>query len=99
MLLFNFFFPESANADLGINHVLKLNLGCKSGWGGWHPVEWCGAEDKAFQTFSDQGKPTVLLMMKIILSRGEDGEAAKEWVNRTMKWDFERLVLQHLNVP
>ena len=85
MLLFNFFFPESANADLGINHVLKLNLGCKSGWGGWCPVEWRGAEDKAFQMFSDQGEPTVLLMTQIILSRGEDGKAAKEWVNRTMK--------------
>ena len=38
-------------------------------------------------------------MMQIILSRGEDGGAAKEWVNRTMKWDFERVAPQHLNVP
>ena len=38
MLLFNFLFPGSANADLGINHMLKLNLGYEYGWGGWHPV-------------------------------------------------------------
>ena len=41
MLLFNFLFPGSANADLGINHMLKSNLGYEHCWGGlagWCPV-------------------------------------------------------------
>lgn len=99
VLLFNFFFPGSANVDLGINPILKLNLGYKYGWGGWYPVEWRGTEDKAFQIFSNQGKPTVLPIIQIILSRGEDGKAAKEWVNKITKWDFERVIPQHLNAP
>ena len=98
VLLFNFFFPGSAVGDLGIKPLLKLGP-YKYGWGGWLPFEWKGTEEKAFEIFSAGGQPTILPIIQIILSRGNDGEATQRWVDKVVKWDFVRVVPQHLNAP
>eukprot|EP00288_Rhodomonas_lens_P017509 CAMPEP_0177696746 /NCGR_PEP_ID=MMETSP0484_2-20121128/4143_1 /TAXON_ID=354590 /ORGANISM="Rhodomonas lens, Strain RHODO" /LENGTH=439 /DNA_ID=CAMNT_0019207735 /DNA_START=193 /DNA_END=1512 /DNA_ORIENTATION=- len=99
VLLFNFFFPGSAAADLGIKPLLRLGPDPEYGWRGWVPFSWKGTEGRAFEAFSAGGKPTVLPIIEIILSRGGDGQATQEWVDKVARWDFERVVPAHLNAP
>ena len=97
VLLFNFFFPGSASVDLGLAPLTKLDLTFPYGWGGWQPVEWKGTEHAAFEAFRSGGKPTVLPIIQIILSRGGDGGAARAWVDEVCGWKFDRVVPQHLD--
>ncbi|GMH52589.1 hypothetical protein TrRE_jg7907 [Triparma retinervis] len=97
VLLFNFFFPGAADVDLGLEPLKKLRLDYPWGWGGWQPVEWRGTEDRAFSAFSAGGRPTVLPIIEIILSRGDSGAEARRWVDRVTRWDFERVVPAHLD--
>jgi hypothetical protein len=97
VLLFNFFFPGSATVDLGLAPLKNLQLDYPYGWGGWQPVSWKGTEDAAFDAFSAGGKATVLPIIEIILSRGDNGAEARRWVDKVTRWDFERVVPAHLD--
>jgi hypothetical protein len=100
VLLFNFFFPGAAVADLGVKPLLALRP-YKYGWGGWLPFAWKSeeAELKAFEAYKNNGKPTVFPIIQIILSRGNSGQALQEWVDKVKKWKFERVVPAHLDSP
>jgi hypothetical protein len=100
VLLFNFFFPAAAVADLGIGPLLALRP-YSLGWGGWKPFEWKSPEDeiKSFQTYSNNGKATIFPIIQIILARGNSGQAMQEWVNRVSKWDFTCVIPAHLDAP
>ena len=39
----------------------------------------------------------MLPIIQIILSRGKDGAAAKEWVDNVCNWKFDRVVPAHLD--
>ena len=105
VLLFNFFFPGAAIPDLGLKPLLRLApngpFQREYGWAGWKPFEWRSPESerKAFDVFSDGGKPTILPIIQIILSRGESGAETQKWVQKVKKWDFERVVPAHLDAP
>jgi len=101
VLLFNFFFPGSARADLGLPPILDaLRTPLYSnGWGGWMPFTWAEEteEIRDFETFSNNGKPTILPIIQIILSRGT--RQVKDWLNVVKSWDFTRVVPMHLDAP
>lgn len=101
VLLFNFFFPGAAIADLGIGPLTRLDPKYKYGWGGWLPFSWRSeaAELKAFNVYSQGGLPTVFPIIQIILSRGNSGQATQEWVNKVKQWNFRRVIPQHLDAP
>lgn len=99
VLLFNFFFPGSGRGDLGpgpIADALTTPF-YKDGWGGWKPFSWGVDEIQDFETFSDNGKPTILPIIQIILSRGP--EEVQRWLNVITKWNFKRVVPMHLDAP
>jgi len=100
VLLFNFFFPGAAKADLGIGPLLALRP-YKFGWGGWLPFRWKSEEDelKAFQVYSKGGKATIFPIIQIILARGNSGQATQAWVDKVSQWDFDRVVPAHLDAP
>jgi hypothetical protein len=101
VLLFNFFFPSSANVDLGFKPLLRLDPSYKYGWGGWMPFEWI-SEEKELQTFDaykQNGSPTVFPIIQIILSRGNSGQETLRWVDKVKQWPFTRIIPQHLNAP
>ena len=101
VLLFNFFFPSSANVDLGLKPLLRLDPSYKYGWGGWMPFEWI-SEEKEIQTFDaykQNGLPTIFPIVQIILSRGNSGQETLRWVNKVKQWPFTRIIPQHLNAP
>ena len=60
------------------------------------PFTWRASTSKAFQYFSDGGKPTVAPIIQIILSRAP--AASKTWVETVSSWDFERVVPAHFDV-
>lgn len=99
VLLFNFFFPGSGRGDLGLGPVAEAlsTPFYKDGWGGWKPFSWGVDEIKDFETFSDNGKPTILPIIQIILSRGP--EEVQRWLNVINKWNFKRVVPMHLDAP
>ena len=99
VLLFNFFFPGSGTGNLGPGPILDAlkTPGYKYGWGGWKPFSWRDTELKDFEVFSDEGKPTVLPIIQIILSRGPT--AVKAWLNKIALWDFQRVIPAHLDAP
>jgi len=101
VLLFNFFFPGAAIADLGIGPLTRLDPKYKYGWAGWLPFSWRSeaAEVKAFDIYSQGGSPTVFPIIQIILARGNSGQATLEWVNKVKQWDFRRVIPQHLDAP
>ena len=101
VLLFNFFFPGAAIADLGIKPLLRLDPSYKYGWAGWLPFSWKSedAELKAFNVYSRSGTPTIFPIIQIILARGNSGEATLEWVKKVAKWPFRRVIPQHLDAP
>ncbi|CAJ1934945.1 unnamed protein product [Cylindrotheca closterium] len=99
VLLFDFFFPGSGRGDLGpgpILEALKTPL-YKDGWGGWKPFSWGEDEIKDFETFSANGKPTILPIIQIILARGP--EEVQRWLGVVTKWNFKRVVPMHLDAP
>ena len=95
--------PGSAVADLGLGPVLAAarSPSYELGWGGWLPIAWRSPEAEAasFDAFSANGKPTLLPIIQIILSRGNSGEATQRWVDKVTSWDFERVVPAHLDAP
>lgn len=99
----NFFVPGSAVADLGLGPVLAAarSPGYALGWGGWQPLTWRSpeAEKASFDAFSAGGKPTLLPIIQIILSRGDSGAATRRWVDKVASWDFVRVVPAHLDAP
>jgi len=99
VLLFDFFFPGSGRGDLGPGPILEAfkTPFYKDGWGGWKPFSWGEDEEKDFQVFSNGGKPTVLPIIQIILSRGP--EEMRRWLGVVTKWDFKRVVPMHLDAP
>ena len=99
VLLFDFFFPGSGRGDLGLGPILEAlkTPFYKDGWGGWFPVTWGDDEEEDFQVFSAGGKPTVLPIIQIILSRGP--EEMRRWLGIVTKWDFKRVVPMHLDAP
>ena len=99
VLLFNFFFPGSGRADLGPGPIIEAlkTPSYKDGWGGWFPVTWGDDEMKDFETFSAGGKPTVLPIIQIILSRNPD--EVLRWLGVVTKWNFKRVVPMHLDAP
>lgn len=99
VLLFDFFFPGSGRGDLGPGPVLEAfkTPFYKDGWGGWKPFSWGEDEEKDFKVFSAGGKPTVLPIIQIILSRGP--EEMRRWLGIVTKWDFKRVVPMHLDAP
>lgn len=101
VLLFNFFFPGAATPDLGLRPLLSLGAFKPYGWRGWKPFEWKdeAKERRAFDAFARNGKPTVLPIIQIILSRGDSGEATTAWVDKVRRWPFDRVVPQHLDAP
>lgn len=101
VLLFNFFFPSAAKADLGLKPLLNLDFSYKYGWGGWMPFDWV-SEEKEIQTFNEyqnNGVPTIFPIIQIILSRGNSGQDTLTWVNKVKRWPFTRIIPQHLNGP
>jgi len=99
VLLFDFFFPGSGRGNLGpgpIFEALKTPF-YKDGWGGWKPFSWGEDEKKDFEVFSAGGKPTVLPIIQIILSRGP--EEMRRWLAVVTKWNFNRVVPMHLDAP
>ena len=99
VLLFNFFFPGSGRGDLGLGPILEAlkTPGYKDGWGGWRPFSWGDDEVRDFETFSAGGKPTVLPIIQIILSR--DMGELRRWIEIVETWDFSRIVPMHLDAP
>lgn len=71
VLLFNFFFPGSGRGDLELQRIIEAlrTPTYKDGWGGWKPFSWGKDEVKDFKNFSASGKPIVLPIIQIILSR------------------------------
>ena len=100
VLLFNFFFPGAAIADLGIGPLTRLGR-FEYGWKGWLPFSWRSeaAELKAFDVYSQGGSPTVFPIIQIILARGNSGQATLDWVNKVKQWNFHRVIPQHLDAP
>jgi len=99
VLLFNFFFPGSGRGNLGlgpIGEALKTPR-YKDGWGGWMPFTWGNDEMKDFETFSANGKPTILPIIQIILSRGPD--EVQRWLDVVTRWDFNNVIPAHLDAP
>mmetsp|Transcript_13032 Transcript_13032/g.18985 ORF Transcript_13032/g.18985 Transcript_13032/m.18985 type:complete len:494 (-) Transcript_13032:75-1556(-) len=99
VLLFNFFFPGSGRGDLGpgpIAEALKTPA-YKDGWGGWKPFSWGDDEVRDFEFFSAGGKPTILPIIQIILSRNP--EEVQRWLNIVRTWDFNQVVPMHLDAP
>mmetsp|Transcript_3777 Transcript_3777/g.8279 ORF Transcript_3777/g.8279 Transcript_3777/m.8279 type:complete len:534 (-) Transcript_3777:11-1612(-) len=101
VLLFNFFFPGAAVADLGLRPLLRLDPSYEYGWGGWLPFSWKSeeAESKAFDVYSRGGAPTIFPIIQIILARGNSGAATLEWVEKVGRWPFRRVIPQHLDAP
>jgi len=101
VLLFNFFFPSAAKADLGLKPLMRLNPSYKYGWAGWMPFDWISEEKElnSFDTFKLDGKPTIFPIIQIILSRGNSGQDTLTWVNKVQQWPFTRVIPQHLNAP
>ena len=101
VLLFNFFFPGAATPDLGLKPLLALGPFEPYGWRGWKPFEWKSEakERRAFEAFAQNGKPTILPIIQIILARGDSGAATAAWVSRVSTWSFDRVVPQHLDAP
>ncbi|KAH8068750.1 DUF4336-containing protein [Aureococcus anophagefferens] len=101
VLLFNFFFPGAATPDLGLKPLLALGPFEPYGWRGWKPFEWKSEakERRAFEAFAQNGKPTILPIIQIILARGDSGAATAAWVSRVSTWAFDRVVPQHLDAP
>jgi hypothetical protein len=99
VLLFNFFFPGSGRGDLGPGPVAEAlsTPFYKDGWGGWKPFSWGVDEIKDFETFSDNGKPTILPIIQIILSR--DPDEVQRWLNVVTQWNFKRVIPMHLDAP
>ena len=99
VLLFDFFFPGSGRGDLGPGPVLEAlkTPRCKDGWGGWKPFSWGPDEERDFETFSANGKPTVLPIIQIILARGP--EEVLRWLGVVAQWDFNSVVPMHLDAP
>lgn len=99
VLLFNFFFPGSGKGDLGPSPIIEAlkTPQYKDGWGGWMPFTWGEDEMKDFQTFSAEGKPTVLPIIQIILSR--DPEEVQRWLKVVTAWDFKTVTPAHLDAP
>jgi len=99
VLLFNFFFPGSGRGDLGLQPIFEAlqTPTYKDGWGGWKPFSWGEDELKDFETFSAGGKPTVLPIIQIILSRNPN--EMRRWLDVVTKWNFNRVVPMHLDAP
>ena len=56
-----------------------------------------GSTPRAFEAFRDDGKPVVVPIIQIILSRAP--EASKAWIDTVTSWDFERVVPAHFDAP
>ena len=99
VLLFNFFFPGASTPDLGYKPLLALGDFAPYGWRGWKPFEWKSEakERLAFDALSDGGRPTILPIIQIIISRGGSGAKTLAWVDAVAKWDFDRVVPAHLD--
>ncbi|GFH45818.1 hypothetical protein CTEN210_02292 [Chaetoceros tenuissimus] len=99
VLLFDFFFPGSGRGDLGPGPALEAlkTPFYKDGWGGWKPFSWGPDEARDFEVFSAGGKPTVLPIIQIILSRGP--EEMRRWLKVVTSWNFKRVVPMHLDAP
>lgn len=99
VLLFNFFFPGSGTGNLGLGPIVDAltTPGYKDGWGGWKPFSWKESEVKDFEVFSAGGKPTVLPIIQIILSRGP--KEVSEWLAKVTQWKFVRVIPAHLDSP
>ena len=94
--------PGCADVDLGPGPILEAlkTPGYPLGWGGWAPFTWKEEAEKAsFEAYSAGGKPTIFTILQIILSRGGDGGATLEWVDKVKQWDFERVIPAHFNAP
>jgi hypothetical protein len=100
VLLFNFFIPGSSTADIGLTPLLGLDPRFELGWGGWQPFTWRPeAEEKSFEVYSANGKPTLFPIIQIILNRGVADGSLRRWVETVQSWDFERVVPAHLDAP
>jgi len=99
VLLFDFFFPGSGKGDLGPGPILEAlkTPNYSDGWGGWKPFSWGPDELKDFETFSANGRPTVLPIIQIILARGP--EEVQRWLSVVTKWNFKRVIPMHLDAP
>lgn len=100
VLLFCFFFPGSATADLGPKPIADALLQTplyKDGWGGWKPVTWGDDEILDFDALRNGGKPTLLPIVQIILSR--DIPALTQWLDVLATWDFDTVIPAHLDAP
>ena len=63
------------------------------GWAGVLPFAWRDTTPVAFEAFRDGGKPVVVPIIQIILSRAPD--AARKWVDVVTSWDFQRVLPAH----
>ncbi len=99
VLLFNFFFPGSGRGDLGPGPIVEAlkTPGYENGWGGWKPFTWGVDEERDYETFAANGKPTVLPIIQIILSRNPD--EVRRWLDVVTKWDFNKVIPMHLDAP
>jgi len=101
VLLFNFFFPGSGRADLGLGPILAAlsTPANQYGWGGWKPFDWPDPQKERldFDTFSQQGSPTILPIIQIILARGPN--ALRAWLDVVAGYKFTRVIPQHLDAP
>ena len=95
----NFFMPGSLRS---LDNSYWLKQAPRSpmpqlGWGGVLPFAWTDDTPKAFERFSQGGKPVVVPIIQIILSRAP--EAAAAWVDKGCAWDFERVLPAHFDAP
>ena len=100
VLLFNFFIPGAASADVGLAPLRRLDATYPLGWGGWQPFEWReDDEQKAFNVYIAGSAPITYPIVQIILSRGDSGGALRRWVDTVTRWDFDTIVPAHLDAP
>ena len=95
----NFFMPGSLRS---LDSGYWLQQAPKSpmpqlGWGGVLPFAWTDDTPKAFERFAQGGKPVVVPIIQIILSRAP--LASKAWVDKVCAWDFERVLPAHFDAP
>lgn len=99
VLFANFFMPGSL---INLENDVWLAAAPKSpmpelGWAGVLPFTWRESTTRAFEAFSDDGKPTVAPIIQIILSRNP--EATKQWIDKICTWRFDKVIPAHFDAP
>lgn len=95
----NFFMPGSLRT---LENDVWLAAAPKSpmpelGWGGVLPFTWTDKTPLAFERFAADGRPVVVPIIQIILSRAPEASAA--WLDTICSWPFETVIPAHFDAP